>query len=1179
MTSVQEARQQLQTARTQVDMQRQLVESSRLQAQSAALPGLGQTQLRGRGVMGLIKRKIQQSQLEKQRGKALQKISAAEQEISGREEQLGKFEGAIQSVEAQQRAIAEARQQQKQYFKYQSGQIGASQLEPGIARALQKRQAQQEIFQERMEDVVQRELGMSYSELIDKGSFDIQTLSPTSLQALKGAGIEFKLPTTQTITETAPLTEPGTVSLLLKGGGGELATTGDVGPLQLDLAPGRGAVDLPDSDRLRRLKELVGADQTGFDVDKFTGGGKDVSEQPMSIAPVYGPQQMLEVEGTLTPYTYKPTYGGTTEWQNLLSGSQMSALQQPGSLWKPIMTDERGVKTGDPIYFGDTAIAYHPAPTMSVKEPRLWRSLYDDSQTYSVNKLVGNWEEVKTGSSWLQRNIVTPTTSFLGGSVGMNLPYLDIIDPTGVQRKVRKEVLKLGPKLMTGLERGYDVIGGKVFGEKEYAPILPSYVPQKVTMGGDPWTQTMQYKGSPGGKYKDIFTEASMLGTWAGISMLPSPALLGLGGSLALSDISTPAQRFEGLAIFGFGAYPYVKAGAKQFFVPKPIATKVLGKEIRISPKETQFQPYGGKPGSISYGAGYRPGEVAWMQSPYRKYVLKKPPKVKVLKEPVEYLEELKPLDYLATKSSFLEPGKSYISVIKRGSKAPWGLKSQEELAQAVGLLPYKGTGQARILAEFKGTKIAGGDFFKGKAPKFTPTRKIEITDVGETKYLGRVEGSDVFIGEYSKWPLWKAGKFRKKATFKYGGSEYDLAVRDPIERYVSVTRIKPKSVQLSGKPLKFYDVASSVKQLPKGKPQEVFGELLKVEVKQLPKFKKFSTEYDFVPAGAKRDELFAHVSDDSLWKLTTPKLKFAPRGSALDRFDFTPKPTPVSKLVPKAPKAPLINPLIGVPRMVGGAGLTDVQLAGARAKGGFFTDIDVVTTRDFVSPSVVGREFTLLGAPVKTDTAIKPKIKLKDNLIFKTQLKLKDALRPLEKFKTTTKVKDLLKFKPAQKTVLRDALRFKQAVRQVVRPATTTRITTRRPRPPLKPPRKTEGGGFPIPKPSDGVLRRVGRKSPPLGLFIPEVRRYGKFQAIGKPTTFFKAKRKGKKKVRETLGASLRIRRAKTGEIIPLAAGGVFRPAKREAGVLVQRRGARLSDPFEVKEIKQARRRRQFGL
>jgi len=94
---------------------------------------------------------------------------------------------------------------------------------------------------------------------------------------------------------------------------------------------------------------------------------------------------------------------------------------------------------------------------------------------------------------------------------------------------------------------------------------------------------------------------------------------------------------------------------------------------------------------------------------------------------------------------------------------------------------------------------------------------------------------------------------------------------------------------------------------------------------------------------------------------------------------------------------------------------------------------------------------------------------------------------------------------------------------------------------------------------------------------FQAEIRRRGKWLAIGKPTAEYgKALKRGAKEVEQTLAASFRIRK---GEklISPKIAYG-FRLAKREPFVAIEKRRFRLKQPKEKFEIQRAKRKKAKG-
>lgn len=86
--------------------------------------------------------------------------------------------------------------------------------------------------------------------------------------------------------------------------------------------------------------------------------------------------------------------------------------------------------------------------------------------------------------------------------------------------------------------------------------------------------------------------------------------------------------------------------------------------------------------------------------------------------------------------------------------------------------------------------------------------------------------------------------------------------------------------------------------------------------------------------------------------------------------------------------------------------------------------------------------------------------------------------------------------------------------------------------------------------------------------------RRYGKWRGIGEKPTLREAKLLGMGRTATTLGASFKVTRA--GKPVRLTElGGMFRPAKREPLVYVQKAKFRLAHPKEVKEIMFAKKKK----
>ena len=126
----------------------------------------------------------------------------------------------------------------------------------------------------------------------------------------------------------------------------------------------------------------------------------------------------------------------------------------------------------------------------------------------------------------------------------------------------------------------------------------------------------------------------------------------------------------------------------------------------------------------------------------------------------------------------------------------------------------------------------------------------------------------------------------------------------------------------------------------------------------------------------------------------------------------------------------------------------------------------------------------------------------------------------------------------------------------------TTTKIGTRTPPPPIPP--EIPPVDF-MTKPSDGIKKGSS--------YSVQVRSKGSFKEVGKATTLKEAFGIGKQKVLTTASASFRVVPATKGENVFVAGSGLlpknlFYSSKKEPGVFIQRREARISTAGEKREI-----------
>ncbi len=102
---------------------------------------------------------------------------------------------------------------------------------------------------------------------------------------------------------------------------------------------------------------------------------------------------------------------------------------------------------------------------------------------------------------------------------------------------------------------------------------------------------------------------------------------------------------------------------------------------------------------------------------------------------------------------------------------------------------------------------------------------------------------------------------------------------------------------------------------------------------------------------------------------------------------------------------------------------------------------------------------------------------------------------------------------------------------------------------------------------------KRRGRKIS--SLFVPEIRKRGRFSLAGGPSPFYSAVSRGQSLVQNSLAASFRIRDISSGRLVrPTTKSPFFSPSKREPFVSIQKRSFRLSSPSERSAIQRARKR-----
>ena len=206
MVTVGEARYDLDKAKQELEMQKSLTQAKQLEVQSVQLPQVPRRQLQVRGIMDMIKRKIQGQKLEQQKSESLGTLSSYQQQLKEREQSLSQYEGELSAVESQQ-AAAGQRLREYQYGR-KLGLRGAAPIGlSGVARE-GYRDAQDSLASAQKLKQLSATLsaeGITIPQFRAMTSEQIGALSPTTISNLEDAGL-LRLPETMTVTDLPPVT-------------------------------------------------------------------------------------------------------------------------------------------------------------------------------------------------------------------------------------------------------------------------------------------------------------------------------------------------------------------------------------------------------------------------------------------------------------------------------------------------------------------------------------------------------------------------------------------------------------------------------------------------------------------------------------------------------------------------------------------------------------------------------------------------------------------------------------------------------------------------------------------------------------------------------------------------------------------------------------------------------------
>jgi len=849
-------------------------------------------------------------------------------------------------------------------------------------------------------------------------------------------------------------------------------------------------------------------------------------------------------KGPITTTTFNPMQPG--EWENPLTGERMSSAQQPGPLWKPILTDIQG-KTWDIISPPGLPQIYMPRE----KEIKLWHDTVSGRDILSFERpSVSSYEISKAEPGLMQaglekfKGVLSQASGFGGGVGGVEdrsyLSYLQeakkFVEPTKILERA-KDILWTAPEyLLTQAGEGVE-FAAKTLGVKEtpltLVPQKEIVYPQMVTAGGE-------YKFTL--PKQQIFINPETLGqaTTFGLGMgalalAPERYLVAAGGALALAPSSTTQERITGGLLAGSVILPKTY----DFFKGSKVYQKVA--EPILEDWQTSFVTPTGERAARYVRTTFTPSTEAMVTTPAREFFGIKPtlewtpttyPKVNVMTPEFSLVKG----GGVRIGGEFFVKGESpYVAQLAKVSKVPLGTPAEDALSLALTkrftptrkFIPVSGKGEIIDFLSIKGLPKA--------ERKAWPELLGEPMVVSEAEQLGQAK---LATYDWTK-PIGKKTESYYLATrttpVGYGTIEAEGFM--PIPYRLSKTGIVSKRTTTP-----FYRAA--------GKYPYVSGKLIEIPVGKLPGPKVKLGEIEGVELKANLPiKVSGKPTEQFQWLKQVKSKPLIP--PTVSKMFVKSKAVSVSK-----PSVVKVTPLTGIPRMVGGVGLTEAQLR----KG-----IGYWEGEDFLG---VGKVQEPIG---KTKATIILRPMLKSTLRTTTSLKQPLSLKPMLKAQLKPLVKPALKeeLKPALKLGLIPMLKPALKTATKVTPKVTTTVKTGIGVPPPPPPFRFRWR-WKLPTAGEEI---ISKKAQPLGLFIPEVRRKGTFMAVGKPMSFFGAVETGKKKVKETLGASLRVREAKTGKIVPLSPIGIFRPAKREPGVIIQVKGARLMSQTERREIQTTRR------
>jgi len=448
---------------------------------------------------------------------------------------------------------------------------------------------------------------------------------------------------------------------------------------------------------------------------------------------------------------------------------------------------------------------------------------------------------------------------------------------------------------------------------------------------------------------------------------------------------------------------------------------------------------------------------------------------------------------------------------------------------------------------KLKGTKLE--EFLKVRLAEVKVKRPVKIGDAANL--LGGKDKTFKSIIDV-----------KELRTVKVRGRKINIGIKDTLksERFASSSRVKTIGendfVKISESDIIFKPKVKGKRAIAAGKTPELKSTIIEFK-EPFVTIDSGSTTKILRPSGGKRTSFSKTFSVDSQELSQAIETKTIP-------IKISPPTTTKNALITSKITTPTLE---GIPRSVGGAGLTQEQIS--RGQGNVFGGEEIIFTptmrrdsvrlKDFTSTSNIQTLTPIASTKTLLDLGLKSKVKQKSKLKTLTKVGTLQSLKSVSQLKELQKTKQIQKTKQMQKTKQIQKLGFKQIG---LIPPQPTKIFTQK-EPPIKPPK------FIPPK-----FKTSKEDNSSKGLFTVSVRRKGKFRKIGKGLSLKDALNVGTQKTSRTLAATFKV----TGTGGTTLKGALRTPKgfRRKGGLFIEQNKLRLNRLGEVTEIKRAKKTRR---